>query len=59
MLNRAGDLYKDKNVEHYGFLLLGYKKEYYFWDIIVWSRTILVYTFYGLFTGATEGTKNF
>ena len=49
-------LTKDENIEHYGFLVLGYKPEYYYWDIWIWSRTIIVYGLYGVFSGSRQGS---
>ena len=61
MINKYnhGELYSDENVQHYGFFILGYKKEYYYWDTVIWIRTIIVYSLYGIYAGSTEGSPEF
>ena len=38
-------------------MILGYKAKYYYWDIIIWSRTIMVYSLYGIYSGTRYGSN--
>jgi len=41
-------------------LALGYKKEYFYWDFVIWHRLIAVTLMYSMFkTGIVSEKKNY
>jgi len=46
LAKKKGILYEKDSMYRYGFIILGFKKEYYWWDVIIWMRKTLWCLFY-------------